>query len=109
MSIPLVDIGYATTLVLIAVMTWRESRRADRLSRQLEELKATLDTDFVPRERYEESAHARRLLEDSLREGFLPALQDAVVANRDSLGLIRRFQDEHVRLNKAREEKEEAS
>jgi hypothetical protein len=99
----LIDIGYIASLVLIGVITWREARRADRLDSQLQALTTTIETSYVPRERYEESAEARRLLEDSLREGFLPALQGAVVANTDSLALIRRFQDEHVRVNQARE------
>jgi hypothetical protein len=104
MTFPLIETGFAVALALVAIGTWREARRSNRLEEQLDELNASLDTEFVPRATYEESAEARRLLEDSLREGFLPALQDAVVANSDSIALIKRFQDEHVRVNKAREE-----
>src|SRR4051812_18467511 len=97
------EAGFFTALALVATGAWREAKRADRVEAKLETLSASLETQFVPRATYEESALARRLLEDSLREGFLPALQDAVVANTDSLDLIRRFQQEHERVNKARE------
>ncbi len=103
MTIPLIDASLLVALVLVAAGAWREGRRADRVEATLRALNTRLDADYVPRATYEESALARRLLEDSLREGFLPALQEALIANGDSLDLIRRYQFENEQGNRDRE------
>jgi hypothetical protein len=81
---------------------WREAVRADRLEVDRDALATRLRDAYVPLERYQDAAHARNQLETALRDGFLPALQDATVANRESLHLIQAFQQEQATLNHIR-------